>query len=278
MNPLRPAVALLFAAILATLLAAGCASAPPGTAARISALPQADVVLLGEQHDAPEHQRIHHDVVQALAAQGKLAAVAIEMAEQGTSTAELRRTGDEELVRNTLRWNETAWPWRAYGPAIMAAVRAGVPVAGANLPRSSMRAAMADAGLDGKLPGPALKAQQQAIRLGHCGLLPETQIGPMTRIQIARDMAMAQTVDAALVPGKTVVLIAGSGHADRYLGVPQHLQAGVKAHSVRLVAAAPGATPERSESFDDAWTTAPIEPKDYCADMQRRMQRPAQPR
>ncbi len=261
MNPLRPAVALLFAAIVA----AGCASAPPGTAARISALPQADVVLLGEQHDAPEHQRIHHDVVQALAAQGRLAALAIEMAEQGTSTAELRRTGDEELVRATLRWNEAAWPWRAYGPAIMAAVRAGVPVAGANLPRTAMRAAMADASLDGKLPGPALKAQQQAIRLGHCGLLPETQIGPMTRIQVARDIAMAQTVDAALVPGKTVVLIAGSGHVDRSLGVPQHLAPGVKAHSVRLIAAPPDAPAPRGENFDDAWPTAPLPEKDYCA-------------
>lgn len=269
MKFLRPAAALLCAVIIA---AAGCATTSPETAARISALPRVDVILLGEQHDAPEHQRIHRDVVHALAAQGKLAAVAIEMAEQGTSTADLKRTGDEELVRNTLRWNEAAWPWRAYGPAIMTAVRAGVPVAGANLPRSAMRAAMADPSLDGKLPGPALKAQQQAIRLGHCGLLPESQIGPMTRIQIARDMAMAQTVDASLVPGKTVVLIAGSAHVDRLLGVPQHLQAGVNAHSVRLVAAAPGTAPDPTTGFDDAWTTAPVAAKDYCADMKRSMQ------
>ncbi len=274
MNSLRSVPGLLLAAIVAS----GCITVPPGTAERINALPAADVILLGEQHDAPEHQRIHHDVVQALAAQGRLAAVAIEMAEQGTSTADLRRTGDEELVRSTLRWNEAAWPWRAYGPAIMAAVRAGVPVAGANLPRSAMRAAMADTGLDGKLPAPALKAQKEAIRLGHCGLLPETQIGAMTRIQVARDIAMAQTVDAALVPGKTVVLIAGSAHVDRALGVPQHLQAGVKAHAVRLVAAAPGAVPVPGGSFDDVWPTAPVEAKDYCAGLQQQMQRAAQPR
>ena len=56
---------------------------------------------------------------------------------------------------------------------------------------------MADGKLDGQLPGPALKAQQQAIRLGHCNMLPESQITPMTRVQIARDISMAQTLAAA---------------------------------------------------------------------------------
>ena len=38
-----------------------------------------------------------------------------------------------------LAWDDAGWPWAAYGPAVMAAVRAGVPVLGANRPRSRMR-------------------------------------------------------------------------------------------------------------------------------------------
>jgi uncharacterized iron-regulated protein len=244
MRPLHAAwrpLALLLALLLASL--AGCALPPTPEAERIAALAPADALLLGEQHDAPAHQRLHRDVVRLLAGRGQLAAVALEMAAQGTSTAELQRTADDEAVRAALRWDEPAWPWRLYGPAVMAAVHAGVPVLGANLPRPAMRDAMANAALDGQLPGPALKAQQQAIRLGHCGLLPESQIQPMTRIQIGRDIAMAQTLVKARVPGKTVVLLAGAGHVDPTLGVPQHLPAGFDVRPVVL----PGSNAPASE-------------------------------
>lgn len=36
----------------------------------------------------------------------------------------------------------------------------------------------------------------------------------MTRIQIAKDITMADTVHQLLLPGKTVVLLTGNGHAD----------------------------------------------------------------
>lgn len=225
------------------LLLAGCAASMSG--------PGSDFVLLGEQHDTPEHQQLHQQVVQDLAAQGRLAALALEMAEQGTSTAGLPPNASEEAVRGALRWDEQSWPWQAYAPAVMAAMAAGVPVLGANLPRPSLRAAMADAALDGLLPEPALKAQQQAIRLGHCGLLPEAQIAPMARIQIARDRAMAQTLAQAAVPGKAVVLLAGAAHVDTALGVPRHLPPALRIDS----RAHPPQPPQ----------------KDYCEELRRRM-------
>ena len=48
-------------------------------------------------------------------------------------------------------WNDRAWNWVSYGPAIMAAVRAGVAVLGANLAREPMLAAMRDAMHDQRL-------------------------------------------------------------------------------------------------------------------------------
>ena len=139
-------------------------------------------------------------------------------------------------MQSVLKWNNKAWPWAAYGPAIMTAVRAGVPVMGANLPRESMRVAMRNAAVDTRLSGPALKAQQQLIRLGYCNLLPENQIGLMTRIQSAKDISMANTLSKAALPGVAVVLLTGSGHADQFLGVPlpQHLPSNLVSKAVRL--------------------------------------------
>jgi uncharacterized iron-regulated protein len=264
-------------AIAALALTAGCSSRavtpilePAGgtiaaattTATRVDALLPADALLIGEQHDAAEHQQIEQQVVAHLAGRGLLAAVAIEMADAGASTAKLKPTATEQQVQNALKWNDKGWPWAVYGPAVMTAVRAGVPVLGANLPMTQMRSSMGDAKLDTQLPGPALKAQQQLIRSGHCNLLPESQITPMTRVQIAKDRAMAQTIEDLALPGKVVVLLAGNGHVNRQLGVPQHLPATLKAKAIHLRA---GDATDKDAAFDSTWPTPPLPEKDYCA-------------
>ena len=268
---------------MATLLmAVGCSTpqapilrAPSGTAAsrevtadRLDAVlqpggtsPVVEVLLLGEQHDAPAHHQIEQQVVATLAARGVLAAVALEMADAGATTATLKPRSSEERVRLALNWQDDSWPWADYGPVVMAAVQAGVPVMGANLPKSAMKASMDDRQLDLQLPGPALKAQQQLIRIGHCKLLPEDQITPMTRIQIAKDLRMAKTVGEAAVPGKVVVLITGSGHANRQLGVPQHLPKSLHARSVLLLA---GDGPDQDQAFDATWGTPALPEVDHC--------------
>ena len=268
-----------------TALAGGCASRPEApvlrpltgsvlaaTAARLDALPPADVLLLGEQHDAKEHQQIEQQVIALLAQRGLLAAVALEMADTGVSTATLHPSSTEQQAQSALHWNNKAWPWDAYGPAVMTAVRAGVPVLGANLSRAQMQSSMADSQLDSQLPGPALKAQQQQIRIGHCNLLPESQITPMTRIQIAKDISMAKTLSQLAVPGKLVVLLSGSGHADRQLGVPRHLRPDLKASVVHLRAGA--ATAHASaEAFDSVWPTPALPETDHCAEFKAQMGR-----
>ena len=73
----------------------------------------------------------------------------------------------------------------------------------------------------------------------------------MTRVQIARDRAMAAVVAQAVVPGKTVLLLAGGGHVDAALGVPQHLPPGLQVRSLRW--------PEQAPQ------------KDYCAGLREQM-------
>lgn len=227
---------------LAWLALAAQASLPPP--------PEADAILVGEQHDAAAHPGLQRDWVERLAGAGRLAALALEMAEQGASTSGLAPAASEAEVRQALRWDDAAWPWERYGPAVMAAVRAGVPVLGANLPRAQLRATMADATLDHLLSGPARKAQEQAIRQGHCDLLPESQVGPMTRVQVARDKAMADTVAGAAAPGKTVLLLAGARHVEPGVGVPLHLPPRLRAAPLMLPPEATG--------------------KDYCGPLRER--------
>ena len=240
------------------------------TAKRLDALLPMDELLLGEQHDASAHQQIHQQVIALLAQRKMLGAVALEMADAGVSTARLLPSSTEQQTKTALKWNDKGWPWEAYGPAVMTAVQAGVLVVGANLPRESMRGSMADSKLDGQLPGPALEAQQQLIRTGHCNMLPESQITPMTRIQIARDITMAETLKEVALPGKVVLLLSGSAHSDRLLGVPQHLPSSLKVKAVLLRADDVAAT-DKAAAFDAVWTTPAVPEKDYCADFKAQM-------
>lgn len=270
--------------VLAAAAFAGCAALSGGAdapdapiAKRVAALQPVDALLLGEQHDAPEHHVIEREAVEALAARGQLAALALEMAEEGRSTAHVAPTATEAQVRAALDWSEKAWPWSDYGPAVMAAVRAGVPVVGANMPRVRMKDAMADVSLDVQLNGEAYTAQQDAVRDGHCGMLPASQILPMTRIQVGRDRAMAQAIVKARKPGQTVLLIAGAGHVVRTLGVPQHLPDDVKVAAVRLMAA-PATAEVVPGEYDRTWRTPPLPEKDYCADFKRQSRPQLQPK
>ena len=218
--------------LLSLCVAAGAAWAAPAT-----------LLLFGEQHDQPDQQRQVAEQVQALAVRGELAAVVIEMAEQPHSSAGLPRDASAQQVRDALQWR--GWPWERYEAVVMNAVRAGVPVLGANLPREQMRTAMADTALDALLDDAARALLADAVRVGHCQLLPPAQEPGMVRIQIARDRSMAQVAAAALrgaPPGSTVLLLAGAMHTSRDRGVPLHLEremaAGVPAMHVVVFSAA----------------------------------------
>lgn len=271
--------AILPALACAAFLATGCAGpaaqppAPPPWPDRLQALLPADVLLLGEQHHAPDHQRMQREAVQWLATRGQLAAVVMEMAESGHSTAGLPRDATEAQAQAALQWNDAAWPWAAYGPVVMAAVAAGVPVLGGNLPRSDLRAAMDNVAWDQHLSPDALQRQHDALREGHCDLLPTTQIGPMARVQIARDARMARTAQDALRPAQTVLLIAGGGHVLRSLGVPTHWPAGLQS-KVILTQSGQAQAAIKTEA-DETLETPALPPNDPCAALRQQWRRGA---
>ena len=259
---------------LVLLALPGCALQPPSTPAdsarqaELERWPASDALLLGEQHDAPEHQRWEADSVRWLAERGRLAALVIEMAEAGTGTDGLPPDANAAQVYAALRWNEAAWPWERYRAVVMAAVAAGVPVRGGNLPRSRMRAAMQDEALDRHLPPAALALQRNAIEEGHCGLLPADRVMPMVRIQLARDASMAQAVQQARQDGRTVLLAAGWGHVRRDLGVPTWLPANFNAKVAIAQAGQARAAIESEANY--IHPTPALAPRDHCAELRAR--------
>ncbi|MDP2986809.1 ChaN family lipoprotein [Hydrogenophaga sp.] len=260
-------------AVSVALLAACAHPTPSSVPALLAQVMPTPVLMLGEQHDAPEHQALQRDVIQALAARGQLGALVMEMAEQGHQTTGLPKDAGEARVREALNWTDQGgWPWPVYSAVVMAAVRAGVPVLGGDLPRSQMTAAMANDALESRIGSAVLQEQRQGIREGHCDLLPESQIAPMTRIQLARDDTMARIVAAAVEkagPGKTVVLVAGNGHVRRDLGVPLYLP---KTLAHRVVMAQAGAT-KTAPPADAVWPTPAQPPRDHCAELRQQFKR-----
>jgi uncharacterized iron-regulated protein len=271
-TPLR-LKALLGAVLLAGL--AGCEQLspmlmPPPPAG------SAEVLLMGEQHDQPDHQRQIATEVQSLIAQGRLAALVLEMAESGRDTSQVFRISTENDVRQALDWDDRGWPWAVYGPAVMMAVRAGVPVLGGNLPRSQMRQVMADARLDSQLAEPVRSRIARAVEEGHCGMLKAEQVPAMVRGQTARDRRMAETVLLARTKaggGQVVLLHAGEQHVARDRGVPLHLaELGVPVGQMHVVAFGDGDLP-----VDERRPAQRAEPVvDHCAEYRARMH-PAQP-
>lgn len=256
---------------LLALLLAGCASTREVAEQRLDTLLPADAILLGEQHDADAHRDVQQAFVETLASRGQLAALVLEMAERGRSTSGLSRDASAEQVRSALHWDASGWPWKTYAPVVMAAVRQGVPVLGANLPRDALRPTMSETRLDTHLAAPALERQREAIRVGHCDLLPPERLMPMVRVQLARDASMARTLVEAGVPGKTVLLIAGNGHILRDVGITTHLPKDLRVRSVLAVAGAP--TDSASADADIVWQTAALAPRDHCAELRRQFGR-----
>lgn len=258
--------------------AQGAAPAPVSAAAMPAASPshpaaavQADApaaplaLLIGEQHDQPDHQRQAAAMVAELAAQRRLHALVLEMAMTGASTAGLSPASTEAELRAALQWDERAWPWARYRELVLAAARSGVPVLGGNLPRPQLRQAQSDPRWDGTIPADAAARLLQAVREGHCGLVPDAHLGPMVRMQVARDRSLAEALLQQLrtaPAGTVVVLHAGAVHAARRTGVPLHLAQLAPQTPVRTVAFGPAREPA---DFDERRAAREQPQPDHCA-------------
>lgn len=195
----------------------------------LEALPSADVVVLGEVHDNPDH---HANQARAVAALRPKALV-FEM----LTPDQLARLGeadrrDAQTLEAALDWQQSGWPdFAMYWPIFAAAPEARLFAGGVD--RQDARRAVkegaatffgADAGrygLDQPLAAP-LQAELEAQQMqAHCNAMPAAMMPGMVEVQRLRDAALAGgAIQAMAETGGPVVVIAGSGHARADLGVP----------------------------------------------------------
>lgn len=193
------------------------------------------LLLLGEVHDNAEGHRLRFETLQASIEAGWRPAIAMEQfdtEQQAELTQAQARCGADARCVIRAAEGKARWDWPLYEPVIALAQRYQLPLLAANLSRSAAAAIARGQPVSGRdaellsghsldaLPADLLAGQTEAVRSGHCNLLPERALTGMARAQVARDIVMAEVLRRA---GGDAVLLAGNGHVRRDLGVPRWL-------------------------------------------------------
>lgn len=265
-----------YTAIFLGLLVLGIgatASAQQVTVADLPAAVPAQIVILGEIHDNPTHHLTQAELV----ARWAPAALVFEMltpAQAAGANGVNRR--DAGAMAAALQWDGAGWPEYALYHPIFAA-SGDARLYGAALDRDDVRRAItegaaavfgADAavfGLATPLP-PEEQAAREADQMGaHCDALPAEMLTGMVEAQRLRDAAFAQMALTALRDtGGPVVIITGSGHADRERGIPAALAVAAPDEAVFSLGQVEGDASD-DLPFDRWIVTAPTPRDDPCA-------------
>lgn len=236
---------------------------------RLAAEPR---VLVGEQHDNPDHHALQLWLLQALEARRDQGSLLLEMLDpiQQAKVDAVRKGPLPADLPDALAWQKN-WDWALYGPIVRHALVQPYPLLSANLDRSEIKRIYMDRpNLTGSLStaetvrGPLL----EQIRESHCGLLPESQMPAMLAVQQQRDRRMAERLLAA--PGPAM-LFAGAYHVRRDLGVPLHLTDLGKADGNAVLILSEVGKPVERGTADYVWYTAALPPIDHCAGMRKQL-------
>ncbi|UVE17032.1 ChaN family lipoprotein [Pseudomonas sp. LS44] len=238
--------------------------------ARLAAAPR---VLVGEQHDNPDHHALQLWLLKALEAKRPQGSLLLEMLNPDQQAKVDRvhsewAAGQPADLASALAWQKN-WDWALYGPIVSHALAQPYPLLAANLDRSEiMRVYAAQPALTGTASTTASVREPLLVQIreSHCGLLPEAQMPAMLAVQQQRDRRMAERLLAAPTPA---LLFAGAFHVRRDLGVPLHLSdLGAADGNLVLVLAEVG-KPVAAAQADFVWYTAALPEQDHCAKLRR---------
>jgi uncharacterized iron-regulated protein len=238
----------------------------------VERLAKAPRVLVGEQHDNPDHHALQLWLLRALAVQRQQGSLLLEMLtpdQQPKVDAVRAQFAAGESLANlprALAW-QRGWNWALYEPLVRHALSQPYPLLAANLQRAEVLQVYRRPAV---LHGTASTAQRvrqsllEQIRVSHCGLLPDSQLPAMLAVQQQRDRRMAEALLAAPAPS---LLVAGAFHVRRDLGVPLHLiDLQPLADSLVLLLAEVG-QPVNTAAADFVWYSAALPEQDHCADL-----------
>ena len=197
----------------------------------------ADIVLLGETHDNPDHHRLQEWLFTALNTDGAMSALIMEQydLEQQADIDAVRRTSADPATKLARLGDimRSGWQWNLYRPLVASALNGQTPLLAANMSRETLQQ-VSRKGFDALGAGEADRlaltsgwspAQQKQLEKnifdGHCGMLPAVAATAISNAQRARDAVMADRLLAA-GPGP-VLAVFGREHVRRDLAVPLYL-------------------------------------------------------
>ncbi|WP_193015216.1 ChaN family lipoprotein [Proteus sp. FME41] len=219
-------------------------------------------VIIGEKHDNAYHHDIEYWLMTELPKKRPQGAVLLEMltpSQQSLVDSTKKRYSGSEYLRDErlmaeLKWN-SGWPWKGYGNIVKEGLRANYPLLAANIDRSEISNAYKNPPIINGVHSTDASVRQhiqKTIALSHGGALDKTQVEKMTAIQQLRDRAMAKSLLDAPVPA---LLIVGSFHATKVMGVPLHIADLAPDEKVTVVIMAEEGSDITSIHADYLWIT-----------------------
>ncbi|MCD8513945.1 MAG: ChaN family lipoprotein [Nitrincola sp.] len=180
-------------------------------------------LLIGEQHDHPDHHQLQTLIIQTLANDNRLGSVAFEMAntDQQSFLDDFLGKGDD-VTADDLKWSP-GWPWERYENQLRDALNHATRVVAADLPRSAQMLAYQQGAAEGQLDDAHTRYMMELIFTSHCEMLPRANLPQMLQVQLGRDQQMARAMIENTQPDKVNLLIAGSIHVRNDLGIPRWL-------------------------------------------------------
>lgn len=241
----------------------------------VGQLASADRVLIGERHDNPDHHTLQLWLMQALAMQRRQGSLLLEMlvpAQQAKVDGVREMQAQGRLPSDlpaALEW-EKGWPWGLYGDVVSYALQQPYPVLAANLDRSEVMSIFTGAAPplsgDRSTASPVREALLAQVRRSHCDLLPEAQLPAMVAVQQQRDRRMADRLLAAPQPA---LLLAGSFHVRRDLGIPLHLDDLDAQGATRVLILAEVGERLTAQQADYVWYTPAQPEQDHCVQLRQ---------
>ncbi|GGO75631.1 hypothetical protein GCM10011348_00880 [Marinobacterium nitratireducens] len=240
-------------------------------------LQRQQLILIGEQHDNPEHHAVESLLLEALVTPGSHAV--LEMLTPNLPLADLGVTTSKDELEAALRDGTRGWNWDSYGHIYYQILQQGGKLVSGNLSGEEIQAIYR--GEDDNLPQGELDSRAaiddevrrrtaEVIGEQHCNDIPAERLERMVEIQLARDARMANRLESYRGP-KQAVLLSGSYHARKDTGVPMHLKDGASAVLLLVPVENDGKVAGAQEVLSPAvadyiWFTSATEAKDYCSE------------
>lgn len=240
-------------------------------------LPTGGWLLLGEQHDHPQHHEIQAQWLKQLAQRQQLGAVALEMADHSQQPAlDAARGRGQTITPEAIQWKQ-GWDWALYESVVRTALDVSMQVVATDLTRDTQRQAYREGAPKGELETEHADFMRDLLHESHCGQMPTSGLDGMRQVQLARDQAMAEQLDKHAIAGRIGVMLTGGIHARRDLGIPRWQQSPLV--SVLMISVEDGK--EQPEDYipkglsgytpvDYLLFTDAIPERDYCAELTAR--------